>query len=73
ERIAKKGKLQSWYLYICPNISVVNVKVGRWVFQSIMSNREGRATRESNRVLDSAARFRRQKKALEALEQDNFQ
>ncbi|CAG7837278.1 unnamed protein product, partial [Allacma fusca] len=43
------------------------------VFQSIMSNRVERATRESKRVLDSAARFRRQKKALEALEQDNFQ
>ena len=36
-----------------------------------MTSREAR-TRESTRVLDEAARYRRQKKALEALEQDNF-
>ncbi|OXA62213.1 zinc finger HIT domain-containing protein 1 [Folsomia candida] len=33
--------------------------------------RESRST-ASGRVLDAAARYRRQKKALEALEQDNF-
>lgn len=38
-----------------------------------MSNREreSRST-ASGRVLDAATRYRRQKKALEALEQDNF-
>lgn len=36
-----------------------------------MANRESRST-ASGRVLDAAARYRRQKKALEALEQDNF-
>jgi len=32
-----------------------------------------REQREQNRVLDTAARYRRQKKALDALEQDNVQ
>jgi len=29
-------------------------------------------SKDANRVLDHAARYRRKKKALEALEQDNF-
>lgn len=33
--------------------------------------REGKP-RESTRILDEASRLRRQRKALEALEQDNF-
>lgn len=36
-----------------------------------MAMREQRTT-SSARILDTAARYRRQKKALEALEQDNF-
>jgi len=36
-----------------------------------MAARESRST-AAGRVLDSATRYRRQKKALEALEQDNF-
>ena len=38
-----------------------------------MAGRGDGRTRESARALDAAARYRRQKKALEALEQDNFQ
>jgi zinc finger HIT domain-containing protein 1 len=37
-----------------------------------MANREARS-KEAGRVLDVVARARRQKKALESLEQDNFQ
>jgi len=38
---------------------------------TMSSARESRST-ASGRVLDAAARYRRQKKQLEALEQDNF-
>lgn len=41
------------------------------IFDLKMSMREQRTT-SSARILDAAARYRRQKKALEALEQDNF-
>lgn len=37
-----------------------------------MSTMREHRTTSSARILDQAARYRRQKKALEALEQDNF-